>query len=384
MTNKITRPSLRETAEILKLGGYEAWMDLVGAEGEGGYIARADGVATVNGTRVTADGQPVDEIWSELQSRIALFNQQANFVVSLLSFPVTRAQESVGIYQTPRFEEATEFGRPGKVREQRVKRGFPLKHYDLAYGYTQEYLDEATGAQIRAVATQAESAWWSLQMETVLSAMFNNANATDDDGISIKRLYNADGEIPPFYKRFTHDGNHTHYLTSGAASFDAADLDAMELHLVHHGYGDFGEELVLHVNRVELATIRGLTDWVPASSATRPEVLAGPVRGREGSAPAGLNVEGYFNKFVVVENNDIPAGYMVATAVGGSFASQNVVGLRFHENPSARGLRLIEGPRSSYPLIDAVYDGYTGAGVRHRGGAVIMQVTAGAYTVPTF
>jgi hypothetical protein len=360
-----------------------AWSAFTGAEGEGGYFMRQDLPTTVSGQAVTLDGQPLGEIWADLQERLAAFNTQMSFMVSLFSFPVERAQERVGIYQTPRFEDATELGRPQKIRLAWVTRGFPLKHKDLGFGYTQEYLDSARGEQIRAVAAQAENAWWSLNMETVLEAIFNNVNLTDDDGVSIKRLYNNDGEVPPPYKRWSHLGTHTHYLTSGGASFDGTDLNAIEEHLLHHGYGDFGERFILHMNRTELVTARGLTDFVPAVSSSIPIVVDGQVVGTQRAGIPGLAPEGYHGKLVIVENNDIPAGYLLAHATGGTFATENVAGLRQHENPGIRGMRLIEGPVARYPLIDAVYDGYLGAGVRHRGGAVVMQVTAGGYTVPT-
>ena len=377
--------SLRTIADILNTKGAEYIPGLFGAEGEGGFLTQADAIPTVPGSGVTVDGQSLSDIWTELLAMTAAFNSTRNFLVSLFSFETEMESERVGVYQTPSFEEATEFGRPQKSRLQYVRRGFPLDHYDLAYGYTQEYLDEATGEQIFAIQAQSESAWWSLQMETVMGALFDDTNATYEN-TTVRRLFNNDGEVPPVYKRWTHDGTHQHYLTSGGATFTSANLDTMEEHLVHHGYseGRNGEVLVLLANRADVATIRGFTPFVPAETASVPAIIAGPVRGEERGAPGSLRVEGYHGKWVIVEENDIPAGYLLGMATGGPNALQNPVGLRVHRNPSARGLRLVEGPNGRYPLIDAVYDGYTGAGVRHRGGAVIMQETAGAYAVPTF
>jgi hypothetical protein len=105
--------------------------------------------------------------------------------------------------------------------------------------------------------------------------------------------------------------------------------------------------------------------------------------GIQRSGSFGLTPEGYVGKLVIVENNEIPAGYVVGLVSGGIFDSSNVVGLRQHGNASARGLRLIEGNSGRYPLVDSVYDGYLGAGVRHRGAAVVMQITSGSYAVPT-
>lgn len=96
-----------------------------------------------------------------------------------------------------------------------------------------------------------------------------------------------------------------------------------------------------------------------------------------------MTVEGWCNDWTVVQLNDIPDGYLFGIVSGGPMDTRNIVGLRVHENASARGLRLIEGNRQNYPLYDSVYDGYMGAGVGQRGAGVIMQ-DAAAYTVPTF
>lgn len=362
-----------------------AQMAFVGAEGEGGYMMVQDAIEVVPGTSTTVDGQPLNEIWADLQARLAAFNTQMQFMVSLFTFPVNRAQERVGVYFTPKFEEATELGRPEKSRLQYVFRGFPLRHYDLGFGYTQEFLDSARGSEITSIAAQSENAWWNLNFEIVMESIFTEANNTTEDGVVVRRLYNADGEIPPNYKRWTHLGTHTHYLASGGAAVTTANLDTIEEHLIHHGFGDFGETFILLANRTEMVDIRALAGFVPATTSTIPIIVDGQVIGatRPSTIP-GLTPEGYYGQLVIVESNDIPSGYLLAFATGGSFAAQNLAGLRRHENPSISGLRLVEGPVARYPLIDAVYDGYLGAGIRQRGAAVAMQITAGAYTDPTF
>jgi len=380
-TNKFYIPSLDE---ILTLG-----RGLSGAEGEGGYLATVDAIESGAGGGQTIDGQSFESIWTDLNRRLALFNKNANRMVSLLTFPVDRAQDRVAVPWMPEFEEATEFGRPAKVRFQTIFRGFPLAHFDLGYGFTQEYIDIARAGEIRAIQVQAESAYWGLQMRTAMNALFDDDPPASLEGVAVKALYNADGEVPPNYRRITFDGTHTHYLTSNGASFDAADLAVIEDHLVHHGYGDSslggaGGTIFLHVNRANLAVVRGLTEFVPAASATVPVIVDGQVIGMQRSGDFGMSPEGYVGQMVVVQNNEIPVGYLLATVSGGAFNDQNVVGMRRHDNPSARGLRLIEGNNRRYPLIDSVYDCYMGAGIRHRGAAVVMQIVTGTtYTPPT-
>jgi len=378
--------SLVEMQRLMAMNGLSG---LSGAEGEGGFLTLGDAIQTGPGGTTTIDGQPLDEIWTDLNVRLALFNQQANRMVSLLTFPVDRAQDRVAVPWTPEFEKATEFGRPGKVRFMTIYRGFPLAHYDLGYGFTQEYIDASRASELRAVQVQAESAWWALQMRTAMNAIFDSSPDASDEGITVLPLYNADGEDPPNYRRFTHTGTHTHYLTTNNAALADTHLETIETHLIHHGYGDdslggAGGTIILHANRAQLPVIRGFTRFVPATTATVPMIVDGQVVGMQRPGADGLSPEGYHDKLVIVENNEIPAGYVLATVSGGIFSAQNVVGMRRHDNPSARGLRLIEGNNRRYPLIESVYDGYVGAGVRHRGAAVVMQiVNSPTYVVPT-
>ncbi len=357
------------------------------ADNPTGFLGRVDAIDTVPGARgLTRDGQSVNEIWNEMQAMLAAFNRSNDAIVSLLSFPTISQSEQIGVPVNPGFQVATEFGRPGKVRVRRVARAFPLDHYDLGDGYTQEYIDDAVGAELLAVQSTIVNSWTTLLRELSMDALFGNANYTDKDALAIKRLYNADGEVPPTIKRWTHTGSHNHYLNNGGGGFDEADLDTMSLDLIHHGFREFGDSaFILHVHRTDLPTIRGFTNFIPADSSEVPRILAdsGQVVGATRAAQAGLRVEGYVNDWTVVQNNDMVSGYLLGMVSGGPLDTRNVLGFRQHENASARGLRLVEGVRQNYPLYDSVYDGYAGFGVAQRGAAVIMQ-DAASYTAPTF
>ncbi|MDX2343224.1 MAG: hypothetical protein QNL12_05595 [Acidimicrobiia bacterium] len=353
-----------------------------------GFLTQDDLLDTIPGARgLTVDGQSVNTIWANMQAMLGAFNSSNDAIVSLLSFQTETANEKVGVPINPGFQKATEFGRPSKIRMALIARGFPYEHFDLGDGYTQEYIDLATGEQLMAVQATILNAWTSLEREIVMEAVFGNANYTDQDGINVKRLYNADGEVPPKIKRWTHSGTHTHYLFGGGAGFVQGDLDTMGEHLVHHGFREFGDStFILFVNRTDLPVVKAFANFIPAESAEWPQNLAasGIIKGLQRSAgTSGLSVEGWCNDWVIVQANDFPAGYLFGMVSGGPMNTRNVVGKRVHPNPSVRGLRLIEGNRQNYPLYDSVYDGYMGAGVGQRGAAVIMQ-DAASYTAPTF
>jgi len=376
-------------AHLVSLFGDENGHKLFGAatgEAEAGFVSRTDLLDTVPGQRgLTVDGQSVNSIWDDMQSMLSAFNASNDAVVALLSFQTDRSNEKVGVPINPGFQKATEFGRPSKIRFKNIARGFPIEHFDLGDGYTQEYIDAATGGQLAAVQATVLNAWTTLEREITMEAVYNDTNLTDQDGINVKRLYNGDGEIPPTIKRWAHDGTHTHYLAGGGGGFTQTDLDTMGEHLVHHGFREFGDSaFILLAHRDEMATIRAFANYIPADSSSRPEELgaSGVVRGMARGA-GGLSVEGWVNDWTIVEFNDTPSGYLFGMVSGGPLDKRNIVGNRVHENPSARGLRLIEGNRQNYPLYDSVYDGYLGAGVGQRGAGVIMRDNA-SYAVPTF
>jgi hypothetical protein len=70
-------------------------------------------------------------------------------------------------------------------------------------------------------------------------------------------------------------------------------------------------------------------------------------------------------------------------ATGGRDNLVNPVGIRQHANTNLRGLRLVKGRSADYPLIDSFWAAGFGTGVRHRGGGIVLELSANAsYTAP--
>lgn len=350
----------------------------------------------------TVDGVPFADLWAEFNETIQMHNSYRSQMINLLSSPVSQIVVPFwnGIPDNAEFEEATEYGEPVGIRTPTPRfRGFPLRYYDLAIRYTWRYLAEADSEQIRALNNSALEKDLRLQYQTIMQALFNNTNTTvlmnntldaENDGlkngqtVTVFRLYNNDGEVPPRWKTYTHDGTHTHYLASGGTTVTPANLETMEDHLVHHGYKEAGRSFVLLVNRQQAKVIRGFRagsngasyDFIEASDMATRDWITGPQPG-----PEWIGSYGYF---LIREEDVMPQGYMLALATSGPESDVNVVGVREHWNPAVRGLKLLGGPRDTYPLVGSFYQHAIGAGVQDRGSAVIMQVTNSSYTVPTF
>lgn len=358
---------------------------------EAGFNEKADVV-------VAADGTDLNEFWNEVQDTIRLRNAKRSGLLNRLGYRVSGAITSVLIPSEMTFEEASEFGQPvgARAAATRVWRGYDFRFYDLAVRYTWMFLAEASRDQLEMQHALALEADTKLILNKVLKTIFNPLNVVGvgdlNEPTTVYKFYNADGEVPPPVGSYTHSGTHNHYITSGGAQVTSANLDALDVELGHHGYNLLnGYTLVLWVNKQEADRIRQFKtatgaayDFVPNPTLYGGKIWV-PDNGKYVGGPEGV-VEGEigtYGPFHIVEESSIPAGYMVALASGGEAHLNNPIGIREHANPAYRGLKIIPGQRSQYPLIDSFYRRGFGTGIRHRGAGAVMQITANAsYTVP--
>jgi hypothetical protein len=348
----------------------------------------------------TIDGRPLNEMWNDFLALLNQWNQSRSVIVEALTFPVVEPIEDVAQGGGDDFERASEFGVPKSIRGGAFfQLGYDFEWYDLAARFTWKFLAEARAEQVSAMTNMALEADNRLTFSQVLRAIFNNINRVADirnQAINVYPFYNNDGTVPPRWKNQTHLGTHDHYVSAGGAPITSADLDAMEEHLKHHGYGrQNGSTLVLMVNSQELAVIRSFRvatgssyDFIPGGGQPPwllPTNTGGVVVPQGAGVPTnvgGMSVVGRYGSWLIVEEDYIPPGYMLGFATGGGNNATNPVGFREHANPSLRGMRIVKGREPDYPLIDSYYQRGFGTGIRHRGAGIVMQVAAGAYVIP--
>lgn len=380
--------------KLVNWADFEMYMDLSGSVG--GYHDEGDV------QYVLSDGTDPNALWQEFQDSLEIFNARRNAIVAALTFPVTQLIETVQQVGEVDFERASEFGVPRAVRVENsyFQMGYDFEDYDLATRYTWKYLRDADARAVEAVHRAILSGDNRLIFKHVMAALFDNRNRTADirnANYNVYALYNGDGTVPPTYKNTVFDGTHTHYLPSGAATFNSLDLEEAVAHIAHHGYGnEQGTKFVHFLNSAQMAvartfragtTINGVVcnyDFIPAPN--QPALFVPNADGLIGSRPptsyAGLPVVGSYQDALLVEEDYIPANYILTVGTGGTGALQNPVGIREHQNAAYRGLRLLPGNQQRYPLVDSYYARAFGTGIRQRAGAVVTQITAGAYTRP--
>lgn len=372
---------------------------IMGSDPRSGYHTEGD-IARVT---ETADGTELDTLWSEFQDTLRIFNDHRSAIIRHLSYPTTAevdyVQQSIA---GARFELASEFGEPVSARlaPDVAKVGFDRHDYDLATRYTWRFLRDATAAQIQMI---HESILEADNRETatgVLGAIFANTTREDQStSAPIYGLYNSDGMRPPPYLGRTFDGTHNHCISTGADVIDAADVELAVRHITHHGYASAaGTRLLIFANEQESTVIQrfragevapdgSIAAWdFIAGSAAPPYLTSETIVGeRPPGDYGGLPIAGSLGPAWLIETEFIPAGYLLVVATHGPGDARNPVGFRQHPNLAYQGLRLLPGNQQRYPLIDSFYSRTYGTGVRHRGAACVLQVTANAtYTPPTF
>lgn len=366
----------------------------------------------------TRDGQDLNQIWQAYQDALAAFNETRQPLINLLASPVDNIIEDVVQPGQEKFEEATEFGIPVSIRPQPkvTQRAYPFKWYDTRAGYTFQFLaggpggtQGATSQQLDNIMNQVMEADNQLQFELVMKALFNSANRTASINTlpyTVTALYNGDGAyIPPFKGQTFNGATHTHYLGSGAGTtkFDPQDFLDLAGTVEHHGFTrSAGYNIIILMNPADAATtvqtfrrgvdfnngaatVSSLYDFIPAQGQNTTLMLPPGYTLSGGMAPnqfAGLEVLGSWGPYLIVQDYQIPVGYMAAIATQGQSTATNVVGIREHENAGLRGLVLRPGNNNAYPLIDSYYIRGMGTGVRQRGAAALMQVGVASYTTP--
>jgi hypothetical protein len=349
----------------------------------------------------TVDGVPLDELYEEIIATLRILNGMRAPLIEWLTFPVTVPFEQIMPHVQEDFEEADEFGQPVGIRLGRPwNMGFDMRYFDLGIRYTFRFLGRAPAAQVRALNNTALDADQRLILRTVLEQIFTNVTrqaTLEDTGtvVDVYPFYNGDitalPVAPPSWKSYAHTTTHTHYLASGGATVVSGDLDDMYDHIYHHGYKQRGSEIFLIAPRTLCRVIRTFRvadgdqyDFFPVvgdPGARFMGQMVGELPRRVNPLEAFPGHIGDYGDIHVIEEDLVPADYMVMWVSGGPRDTGNPVGIREHENAPLRGLKLI--PQfERYPLRESFYHHALGSGTRYPGKGVVMKITAGSYDVP--
>lgn len=320
----------------------------------------------------TSDNVDVNALWRDYQASLADYNGLTDDIVGALTFQTTEEIDYViqGAYS---FEEYADYTLPDSHDLTIYPIRYGIKAWDLRLAYTLRRILNTSSTELDARHAAALNADKDLVVKNVLKAAFTKEGLTLE-GVATYGFYNGDSvRIPPPWKNQTFLGTHTHYITTDSTSIGPEDLEAIEDHLVEHG---FEKNLELWINRAQRRSIMDLTDFVPARQFSHDANLI--------NLPTAPYI-GSFGQLNIRIEDWVPSGYMFAfSRQGGANSPQNPIALRVARSESARGLKLWRGTNPEYPLVDSFYYREFGSGCRQFGNGVCCQVVSGTtYTSPT-
>jgi len=389
-----------------RLGAREAALaawPIFGATTPTGPVA-GNGITTAGDVLVnqTADGVDLNAVWDEFRDLLGTWNTEMSSITDLLSFKTTQTAEAVPQnFATDSMDEASEIGVPTATGGpgDALLCGFTLRDYDKRNVFTWRALKNMDLRQVQSQMDQLLHMDAKLTNGLIMRRLFTPARSRNEFGATVFGLYDGVAPGPPDYLGRTFPATENHYIASGAADIDSADLeDAIRL-IQRKGFGTTADsKIVVFCNPDEAEQIAGFRagepsrlngpvaryDFIPANDAPAFLSPAGELIGAQ--VPGnyfGVKVEGSYGPALVVQSDYIPAGYVLVAATYGRNAPRNVCAFREHPNPAYQNLRLIPGNAGQYPLVESFTARECGTGVRYRGGAVAIQVTTNAsYAAP--
>jgi len=314
----------------------------------------------------TLDNVDTRMLYKEFQDGVEVYNDTTWGLVA--KFVRNTTKESVKVWERDmEFVESVEgfLETWQKIHSREVS--LPLKDFALGFGFTKQAIQDSTADELRETQTAALRAHLRLLAKRFFYRVMTPGSGTASRGFWDGLMGAAGQRAPPTYKNNSFVNTHNHYLASGAATPTLANLNQIRRHIREHGYAG---ELFLFINSNVVEDFETLTAFTTTMT---------PVDIINQVAKEGFSLVKRFQGFSMVTEDWVPDGYLVALE-----ADVKPVTMREPLQPAGRGLKLYEGPYSDMPLREAYYESRFDLDVVHRGAGVVMKLTSGSFTAPTF
>ncbi|HEU0299926.1 MAG TPA: hypothetical protein VFR37_10735 [Longimicrobium sp.] len=330
-----------------------------------------------------------DRILEALQADLDFHNASVEEQIEEFATPTTDLIDRYGTNDQGGMEEADEFTQPiTQVVRVGDQVGYPLRKFVRGVGWTNDYLEAATVADLAKDQLAVEADHIKAVGRALARALLRPGNYTFFDKhakrieIAVKALVNADGGgIPngPNGEEFDPD-THTHYdainWATATADQRAQAMEDLVADLVEHGHGD---EVRIYINQKNETQVRAVPGFVRAEYA-----LVRAAADRDAStlvldtSRQTNRVIGSFNGVEVWTKPWAPFNYQIAHARGDARKP-----LKFRQStiPERRGLRL-GGTIRHYPLQTDNFEAWYGFGAYTRTAASVLYMGGAVYAEP--
>lgn len=335
----------------------------------------------------------LEDVQTAVQNELAVHNNQLNDMTSILVSPVTNriVPDASGLMLDGDMRKVDEYGRVATQKTGTPEMiGIPLDRYQFGVGFTGDFLNRATPAQVAIATNNAEAADRRQVIRLIRNTLFNPTNSDfydylrDNMLLKVKGLYNADAQFtPPIGPNGeTFDSAHNHYM--GFTAFNAAALDGLIQNVAEHTNNG---RIEVYLNVAQEAAVRTFTGFTPAVD---PNVIVSVNQQvtvqRLDTARQNNRLIGRYNGADIWVKSWIFPNYGAAVDAN---AANKPLGRREPTGEDSvvgsPGLRMV-GQIVTFPLQSEYWGREIGFGVRNRGAAAVAQfnsATPGVYADPT-
>jgi len=333
----------------------------------------------------------VNAVNDAIQAQLDFLNKSVSEQISLLAEETPVARRVWGTTAPFVMKEVGEFGEArSKAYGPGVEIDFPLRKFSVSTGWSKEWFQRATAAELAQRVLGASTAYQKKLQDEIKFAIFNNVNYTYEDYLvdstslaNCRAFLNADSvTIPdaPDGTTFT-AASHNHYVGTVGASLAYTDVDTLISNVVEHG-NMFG--ITLFTTPALVSTLAGLTSTkfvqlTYASVIPANDTDATIMRDNADADPSNKLV-GFWGNYPVYTRSWVPTGMIACLATG---SAEKPLVMRVDANPSLRGL--IALTEWGNPVITSKeWIAYFGMGVWNRAaGAVLDTAHQTTYTLPS-
>ena len=268
--------------------------------------------------------------------------------------------------------------------------GFPLRQWGDAWGFTEIDIGYMTIQDIDKNVAGITSRNLNTLRRNILRALFyDNQIASYNDRVgnatyNIEPLANGDSVVYPPKLASEDQATENHYLIAGYAKTAISDsnnpIETMVAELAEH-YGEAHDlDIVTFINDTEVSEVEALAGYTDVGDRF---VMKGDDQNKltsDGPPVPGL-VIGRTDNSWISKWSWMPTGYMISVAMG----EDAPLKMRVDKSGTglARGLTLVAGTDSTFPLHGAQFRDRHGIAVANRLNGVVMELDTGAYAPPT-
>lgn len=328
------------------------------------------------------EGELKEAVNTAVQQALAVHNQLTEQMFNLF---VAKTTEHKIRYESPvaaRLQPLDEHGRARKIHGAGFYDvAFPLKKAGTSFGWTREARIKMTVKQANdfvALALDADKRW---NRDHILSALFTNTGYSWNDpkygALNIVHLANGDSTVYLTRPGFEDGETANHYRTVAAIDNNGP-FAAIHTDLTKRPENGGDGKVICFINSAQRATVKGLADFIEAEDSdirlgANERVLVG---GLGVSVPG--EVIGKVERCWISVWDGVPANYILALITSGD----RPIVMREHPEAELQGFQAV-ADREDHPYLERHFERHAGFAGWNRVGAMVYQVTGGAYTIPT-